>query len=621
MRRGALPPSEKTFLGGTRDRMHLVEPDSLVEYPDRLVLNGTRHVRMFYIEDWPEYVDLGWFYGAFSRRADVDLAFYVDPASPEKVVRDLNHRITLLQTQILQDEKRGYVANLRLLREALAEHEELRHAIQTRRNRMFFVSAVIGVSSEDREELERACRSLVETLNGQGIRIRPATLRQLPAFQALLPGGREWFSAGYRNMDLGATSTCWPVIWSELSHPGGVYLGRTETGSPVVVDLHQGPPLLENQHLGVFATPGSGKTTLVKVLLARSAVVGIQTAVIDPEGEYWRLADYVDAVVVRLQPDRSAGINPLDVRPDARDDGTPYVNLPQKILDVRELIERMAEWNGVALSVAERDAVDRATAELYRRRGISEDPESLFERAGAGDGVVHVGRARKAMPTLHDLLLALESRPGGELVAKMLRQYTREGPIAFLDGPSDDALLEAPLVVFDISRLDERTMRPLAMYAVLGWLWETFVKGRPGLKQVVVDEAWMLAQQPDTARFLESMALRARKRSTSLVVCTQRFQYFARDEAGRSVLNSLASTVLMRQNANDVPAVREAFRLSDGQAEALLTLGVGEALIRCGGAGRDAVRFYVDLFDFERGMLEQPTTSRALAVEGQAKVE
>ena len=58
----------------------------------------------------------------------------------------------------------------------------------------------------------------------------------------------------------------------------GVLLGRNlVTGAPVFYDSYAGPPVLQNPHLGIIATSGAGKTTFLKVLAARSAVLGVRT--------------------------------------------------------------------------------------------------------------------------------------------------------------------------------------------------------------------------------------------------------------------------------------------------------------------------------------------------------
>lgn len=594
-----------SFRGGTRDRLSLVEPDGVVERLRSVEVEG-RKIRFFFVDQVPAFVTLGLVYRILEQDADMDVSVHIVPAETARVIRALNDQITTLQAQLILDQKRGNIGRLHETQAALQEKVALRDALQIEQDRLFQVTLVFSVAAETDEELDRKTRTLVDVLTGLGLVARVATARQMLALKTLLPFGRNELFDEYRNMRVDSASVLFPFFSDEMSHPEGIFWGFTPSGSPVFLNLFLGQPHLANPHMGLFATSGAGKTTALRTWIARSAVHGVRQVVLDPEGDYVPLREFADLEYVRVAPDAKGLLNPFDLTPDLRDPDDPdslFVDLRQKQLDIRSLVMAMADWNEVQLGVRERNLLDETVLGLYAERGVTADPSSLYEEGSAyqtGEGLV-LGRKPKAMPTLSDLYARLKE---DEVLGPLLRQYTREGPLGLFDGPTQ-VDLSKPVLIFDLSRLDERLLRPLAMHVILEWVWERFVKGTPGAKQVIVDEAWMMMQKPDTASFMAEMAIRARKRNCALVVATQRFRHFAGEE-GQSVLANLDTVMLMRQHSTEVDMVVEAFKLSAGQKAVLMDLKPGgDALLRAGSSGTqrgNMVRFQVHVFPFEEAL-------------------
>lgn len=65
---------------------------------------------------------------------------------------------------------------------------------------------------------------------------------------------------------------------------------------------------------------------------------------------------------------------------------------------------------------------------------------------------------------------------------------------------------------------------------------------------------------------------------------------------GKSILNSLASAVLLKQSTGSVDTVKEYFRLSEGAKEFLLRAAPGQAILNFGGR---IASVEVGLMDYE----------------------
>jgi type IV secretory pathway VirB4 component len=581
--------------GGVPDLRDLAAPDGLVEERDHLQV-GSRYCRVYAVTGYPAWVRLGLLDALFAA-GEVDASYHLYPVPDGDAVRELTARITQIGAQLELDERRGAHANLSPLRASYQSAWNLRERVQLGQDRMFAVTVAFAVWAKDRGELDARCRTAEEMLAGRAIHSRKMLLRQSDGLATVMPLGDNRLADIYRNFDCGAATALCPWVSADLAHPEGICLGRNLiTGAPVFFDPHAGPPVLTNPHVGVFATAGAGKTFLVNVLCGRSAVFGRPTVFIDPEGGYNRLVSALGGTVVRISPGRPVGVNPLELEEDEREKRVP---IEAKVMDVKWLVSAMVEREGEKLTLEEQVLLEQAVREEYASRGITEDPKSLWDRSVVVSGeAVSFEPRKKEMPTLSDLARRLEVL--APRVATLMKPMLKGGTLGIFDCRTEVELTK-PLVVFDVSDLDERFLRPLAMQVLLGWVWEKFVKRDPKVKkQVVVDEAWMFLRQRDTADFLEEMARRARKRGCALIVVSQSFREFAESAQGRAVLANTDSVVLMQQAPAELDQVAEFFRLPQGQKDFLRQAQVGQALLR---AGKQAVVLQVEASPLELEIL------------------
>ena len=172
-----------------------------------------------------------------------------------------------------------------------------------------------------------------------------------------------------------------------------------------------------------------------------------------------------------------------------------------------------------------------------------------------------------------------------------MRQYCRkfDGQMAYFDGQSTFELMDGNLFInLNLSQLEEKFARPLAQQILLTWVWEKYVKKnsenkeKARKKRVLIDEAWMLLDYPEAVQFLNTMARRARKRNVSLTVVSQKFQDFYEKKEAQAVLTSSEVKLFLAQDKSEIEYLKEVFKLSEGEADFLLTCYRGEGLIKIG---------------------------------------
>ena len=92
----------------------------------------------------------------------------------------------------------------------------------------------------------------------------------------------------------------------------------------------------------------------------------------------------------------------------------------------------------------------------------------------------------------------------------------------------------------------------------------------------------MLLPYPEAVDFLNTMARRARKRNVSLAIISQRFQDFYEKAEAQAVLTSSDTKLFLAQDKSEIEYLREVFKLSEGEANFLITCSRGEGLLKVG---------------------------------------
>lgn len=101
----------------------------------------------------------------------------------------------------------------------------------------------------------------------------------------------------------------------------------------------------------------------------------------DPDGEYNRMVQKMGGSVVKISTETENIINPFDVEEEEDENEIRYVDIVQKIAEIKALVGMIVE--GVMkdkISAEELAAVEEAVRDEYEARGINKSPESLYEK-------------------------------------------------------------------------------------------------------------------------------------------------------------------------------------------------------------------------------------------------
>lgn len=564
----------------------------------------SRYARTFYITTLPRQATFPYFLSGIYDFGDVTTSVYITPISETTSQNDLNKQIVELQSERYVAHDRGDINRESILTAKQAEAESLRDQIAAGYNKLFDATIICTLFAYSKDELDKYSELLAMEASKNLISLKTAWALQEEGFKSNLPLDRNIITRKH-TFDRGSMATVFPFVSADAGHEIGVPIGiNKQTGLPLLFDNFSSK--MTNYNMIIFGKSGAGKSVTIKTIMARSAVLmGVENLVLDAEGEYVVVAEALRGINVNISPTSDTIINIFDIEPElVKDEITgkeKYVlNVENKVEDATQALLTMARGTTKSDEVNEltKQIIGEIVAEEYKEKGITSDPESLYE---IGNDASSVGRVQKDMPTITSWYERLEKKAAENTnttyefhynyLTKVMKQYCKKfnGQMAYFDGQSTFELQEGSLFInINISQLEERFARPLAQQILLSWIWEKYVKknsedkSKAKSKRVLVDEAWMLLAYPEAVDFLNTMARRARKRNVSLTVVSQKFQDFYENKSVQAVLTSAETKLFLAQDKSEIDYLKEVFKLSEGEANFLLTCTRGEGLLKIG---------------------------------------
>lgn len=545
------------FAQGITTIQDILAPDAIeVDFTHLKI--GNRLVRTLFVAGYPRFVAANWLSPLINFDHSLDVSMFIYPIEGKGVLENLRRKITEMEAEINSDLQRGRLANIDT-QVKLEDAKGLQEQLAKGSERFYQFGLYVTIGADTEEELNQISKQIQSTLGALLIIAKPASFVMEQAFKTTQPLGQDFLNIT-RNMDTTSLATTFPFTSSELSANEGILYGINEhNDSLVVFDRFS----RENANMCVFAKSGSGKSYLVKLEALRSLMFDTEVIVIDPEDEYHRMADAVNGQYIDFSFSSTVKINPFDLPAYARgESGLAGENeLSQKLLSLHALMKIMLG----TMDATQEAILDRALIAAYKAKGISPNPESFNNEP----------------PLLEDLyksLIGMEA-PQAEDLAARLEKYIK-GSFRGLVDQKTNVNLTADFIVFGIKNLEDE-LRPVAMFMILDFIW-TKVKSQLKRRLLIVDEAWYLMKNQDSALFLYSMAKRARKYYLGLTTITQDVEDFLHSDYGKAIVTNSSIQVLMKQSAAAVDSLQEAFYLSAGEKQLLMAAEVGEGLFFAG---------------------------------------
>lgn len=535
------------------DRIKKIISPAGAEVTTSQIKVGNKFVKTFFVFSYPRYLSSGWLDSLINIPNLFDISIFINPIDTGLALKKLRKKVTQIEAQIGENEEKGLVRDP-MLETALLDVENLRNTLQQAQEKMFEVGLYIAIYADTVEELAKLESKITSLMEARLVYIKPALFEQLEGFLSILPLGNDKLSVT-TPMNSGPISSFFPFVSEDLTSDKGIMYGiNLRNNGLVIFDRFS----LENANQVVFAKSGGGKSYATKLEIIRSLMTGIDVLVIDPENEYERLAEAFGGSFFNISLTSENNINPFDI-PIVPEGESPADVLRSHIANLSGLVKLI-----LGQVTPEEDALlDRAITETYASREIV--PGENFEG--------------KPTPLLEDLETVLRNLEGGKSMADRLYKYTKGTFSGFINQPTNIDINNR-LIIFSIRDLEEE-LRPIAMYVVLNFIWN-LIRAKLKKRIMIIDEAWIMMKNEDSASFLFGLVKRARKYYLGVTTITQDVEDFLRSPYGRPIVTNSSLQLLLKQSPATIDIIGKAFTLTETEKNLLLSAEVGTGLFFAG---------------------------------------
>jgi len=321
----------------------------------------------------------------------------------------------------------------------------------------------------------------------------------------------------------------------------------------IFVDRNQG----SNPNGVIIGTPGSGKSLTAKRELLHVFFLTLDDIIIcDPESEYFPLVMKLGGQVIRISPNSTDYINPMDINLNYSEDENPLMLKSDFILSLFELV--MGGKNG--LLPVEKSIIDRCVRKVYQPYFDDPKPEN--------------------MPILEDLYNLLVEQPEMEAkhIASALEIYVHGSLSVFNHRTNVD--INNRLVCYDIKDLGKQ-LKKLGMLIVQDQVWNRVTVNRANKKSTryYMDEFHLLLKEEQTAAYSVEIWKRFRKWGGIPTAITQNVKDFLASREVENIFENSNFICLLNQAPGDRQILARALNLSPEQQEFITNANPGEGLI------------------------------------------
>lgn len=544
---------EKTYKEGLTTLKDLIAPASLKFDTSSFELNG-KFGRSFFVLAYPRFLSTNWLSFIIQAEGALDLSMFIYPIDSADILKKLKSKVGEIGSQMSINQEKGMVRDP-MLETAYKDVEGLRDNLMQGTEKYFRFALYFTIYAKDIKELDQYSSTLESSLGAKLIVTKRALLQTQNGFNSTLPLGYDELDVS-NNMNTSPLSSCFPFVSSDLTSNDGILYGINRHNNSLILFDRFG---LENANSVIFAKSGAGKSYAVKLEVLRSLMVGTEVIIIDPENEYQHLAAAVGGTYLSVSLNSPSRINPFDLPVGLEGEESPDI-LRSAVINLLGLFSLMLG----KLNPTEEALMDKAIWQTYAKKDITPNLEDF-------KGV--------ECPTMNDLVEILGGMVGAESLAQRMTKFT-EGTFAGLLNQQTNVVLNNQLVVFSIRDLEEE-LRPIAMFIILNYIWN-IVRSELKKRILAVDEAWILMQHEDSARFLFGIAKRARKYYLGLSTITQDVADFLSSPYGKPIVTNSSIQMLLKQSPAAINVIAETFFLTEGEKYLLLESEVGEGIFFAG---------------------------------------
>ena len=549
----------------------VVGPSGINYAPRDYFQFGDTYGRVFYLERVPKFLKTTFLSDISDIQSNMLISITSETTTQEEAVKLVKGRIAEIEGQVAEKKKKyaeeGYFGSdvNPELSAAQENARDLMKDITARNQSIFYLTLCVCIFSDTKEQLEETSKQLKSVAGRHLCPLKPIQDQQEFAVNTCLPLCRNDLYVD-RMYTTESAAVFIPYNSQEINQKNAIFYGLNQsTKSMILCDRLTG----NNFNGLIFGYSGSGKSfaakcEMISVLLNHPDA---QVFVIDPQGEYYPLAEGLHGSRITIAPGSNAYLNPLDLDLSS-DDNMETDPITMKSDFVLSMLEIMMGKNR-QIDPACRSIIDRCIRKIYRSY-----IKDISERT---DGVtLDITKS----PTLTDLYQELRMQENGyaDQLADILELYAIGSFNTF--ARRTNVKTDSRFIVYDTKSLGNG-MKELGLHICINDIWNRMISN--SRKNIYtwfyIDEFHILLQSQATTVFLKQVWKMARKWLGVPTGIMQNTEDLLRDADSRAIVNNTSFVIMMREPLMDRQNLAELFNLSDAQLEYITDSDPGSGLI------------------------------------------
>lgn len=435
----------------------------------------------------------------------------------------------------------------------------------------YYMGVMISIHSNQITRLYMMEDTLVRRMREQNITLVPCRFLEKEAYLSTRLGNQvhpKLWKKMRQNVPASVLSAMFPFASTSVSDRDGVYLGNSN-GTPVFLNLFD-TSHHDSANLCLLGSNGKGKTFTIMLLALRNRLIGKEIFIIAPiKGyEFDGLVKCTHGNMIRINSTSGNTINIMEIYPHLKEEEQDTSLLYKKVESVKAFIM----FKKPDMTAVEQQILDKCTIETYKRFGITQDNDSLWENKEK--------RIKKKMPILGDLVktvdeYAMHDSAASEL-ATVMHVFT-EGSLSFFNAQTNIDLSKG-MTVFDLSSLSAST-KTIAMFATTELIQSYMEEDRSILKMLIVDEIWMLLENEGSAEVVIEWSKTIRGRGGSLCIATQELADLSRTKKGATLISQSETRILLGMRSDDLEYTGKLLSLTEPMVRRVLDAKRGNGVL------------------------------------------
>ena len=585
--------TEKDFAKGI-DKLYSA-PDYFDFKKDYFMFNNT-YAKTIYIREYPSTATSEILTELLATGIEIMVTTNIETYDSAEARKLVQHQITAIDTDMAKREvkaaQHGNFSNqmpqrIKNQRDAMVSVYD---KITMKDQKLFMTNMQILIKAESFEELNNNLEVIESTLKRSGCIKGEMAWEQEHGMCDCLPIGYQRKFGWMRTMPSESVAIFMPFNVKEMQMENSVYYGLNMLSHNIILfDRMKG---LVNPSGFVLACPGSGKSFTVKREIV-NVFLGYEDAdilVIDPEREYWKLAEAFGGEVVKFSNGSKNHINPFDFDFRLLEDEEIDI-IADKCQLLTSFISCMDSKH--PLNAQEKSFVDRCVRKAYAKSNVltTLDPAD--------------------MPTLGTFLECMKEETENinkDMKDKLIITVDMyvNGSAKYFDNQTN-VNTKSRFIAYDIRDLNGN-LKTQSMLLILDYIWNRLSENRDKGRKTYIyfDEAHLLFQDEYSLDYLRMLWKRARKYGGVLTGITQNVEDLLKDDKSRSMLSNSEFLVLLKQNPTDAAKLQDILHFTDSEIQYVNDTPAGHGILVLG--GKTKIPFY-DEFPKDTKLYSMMTTN------------